>query len=120
MQGLALDPTAAYVITGGSGGLGLLFAGWMVQSGARCVVLLGRSGRVAAAADLHALAAGLARVMVMRADVARGEEAAAAATAAAAVDRRLGGVIHAAGVQVRAPLFPLILSHLVAHAFTTC
>ena len=92
---------AAYVITGGSGGLGLLFAGWMVQCGARCVVLLGRSGRVAAAADLHALAAGPARVVVLRADVACGEEAAVAAVAAAAVNRRLAGVIHAAGVQVR-------------------
>ncbi len=107
MQGPTLDPKAAYVITGGSGGLGLLFAGWMVQSGARCVVLLGRSGRVAAAADLQSLAAGQARVMVMRADVSRGEEAAAAAMAAAAVDRRLAGVIHAAGVQVCASLFHL-------------
>jgi NAD(P)-dependent dehydrogenase (short-subunit alcohol dehydrogenase family) len=88
------------MITGGSGGLGLLFAGWMVQSGARCVILLGRSGRVAAAADLMCLAAGPAQVVVMRADVSRGEEAGAAAAAAAAVGRRLAGVIHAAGVQV--------------------
>ncbi len=97
---MPLDPTAAYMITGGSGGLGLLFAGWMVQSGARCVILLGRSGRVAAAADLMCLAAGPAQVVVMRADVSRGEEAGAAAAAAAAVGRRLAGVIHAAGVQV--------------------
>ena len=101
---MPLDPTAVYAITGGSGGLGLLFAGWMVQSGARYVILLGRSGRVAAAADLMPLAAGPAQIVVMRADVSRGEEAGAAAAAATAVGRRLAGVIHAAGVQVYCPV----------------
>lgn len=97
----ALDATATYVITGGSGGLGLLFASWMVQSGAQCVILLGRSGRVAAAADLLPLAHSSAQVIVLRSDVSRGEEAAAAAAAAASINRRLAGVIHAAGLMVR-------------------
>ena len=97
MQAMVLDFRAAYVITGGSGGLGLLFASWM---GARCVILLGRSGRVASPHVLAPLAASDAQIVVMRTDVSRGEEAAAAAAAAAAVGRPLAGVIHAAGVQV--------------------
>ncbi|MBL0287785.1 MAG: KR domain-containing protein [Bacteroidetes bacterium] len=34
----------AYLITGGTSGLGLLYAKWMVQSGARKIALVSRSG----------------------------------------------------------------------------
>ena len=37
-------PDASYLITGGLGGLGLQVARWMVEQGARRIVLLGRSG----------------------------------------------------------------------------
>ena len=40
---LTLLPDAAYWITGGSGGLGLLFADWLLARGARHIVLSGRS-----------------------------------------------------------------------------
>lgn len=42
--GMLLRPDATYLITGGTGGIGLSLAPWMVENGARNVVLLGRSG----------------------------------------------------------------------------
>jgi acyl transferase domain-containing protein/SAM-dependent methyltransferase/acyl carrier protein/ribosomal protein S18 acetylase RimI-like enzyme len=41
---LRLRPDAAYLITGGLGGLGLKVARWMAEEGARHLVLLGRRG----------------------------------------------------------------------------
>ncbi len=38
-----LRPDASYVITGGRGGLGLVFARWLVERGARRLVLVGRT-----------------------------------------------------------------------------
>ncbi|KIM94801.1 hypothetical protein OIDMADRAFT_172503 [Oidiodendron maius Zn] len=43
-SGRLLRPDATYLITGGTGGIGLSLASWMVKNGARSVVLLGRSG----------------------------------------------------------------------------
>ncbi|MGX7674325.1 beta-ketoacyl synthase N-terminal-like domain-containing protein [Plantactinospora sp. DSM 117369] len=40
---LALDPTAAYLVTGGRGALGLLLAQWLYRRGARHLILLGRT-----------------------------------------------------------------------------
>ena len=40
----AIDPEAAYVITGGFGGFGMAVAAHLIGQGARCVVLIGRSG----------------------------------------------------------------------------
>ncbi len=40
----AIRADAAYLITGGHGGLGLAVARWLVEKGARHLVLLGRSG----------------------------------------------------------------------------
>ncbi|KPM39275.1 Lovastatin diketide synthase LovF [Neonectria ditissima] len=39
-----LRPDKTYIITGGTGGIGLSLGPWMVENGARSVVLLGRSG----------------------------------------------------------------------------
>ena len=72
----------------------------MVQSGAQCIILLGRSGHLASAADLQLFASSEAQIWIIRADVSRGEEAAAAAGAATRIQRKLRGVIHAAGIQV--------------------
>lgn len=43
-SGRLLRPDATYLITGGTGGIGLDLASWMIENGARSVVLLGRSG----------------------------------------------------------------------------
>ena len=90
---------------GGTAGLGLLAASHLAQSGAGALLLLGRSGRAARAADMSAVAAASAhaQVTLMRADVTGLSESRAAVDAA----RRgrgpcLGGIMHAAGLQVLA------------------
>ncbi|CAB3760747.1 beta-ketoacyl synthase [Burkholderia sp. MSh2] len=47
---LALDPHGAYLVVGGTGGLGFASARWMVERGARRLTLASRSGELAAAA----------------------------------------------------------------------
>jgi acyl transferase domain-containing protein/thioesterase domain-containing protein/acyl carrier protein len=89
---------AAYLVTGGTGSLGLATAAWLAERGAGGLVLVARRG--AGGADAAALAALAARtrVEVVAADVA---EERGVADALAAVDRLglpLAGVIHAAGV----------------------
>jgi acyl transferase domain-containing protein/acyl carrier protein len=44
--GLRLDPAAAYLIVGGTGGFGFATARWMVSRGARHLVLASRSGKL--------------------------------------------------------------------------
>jgi acyl carrier protein/NADP-dependent 3-hydroxy acid dehydrogenase YdfG len=92
-----------YVITGGPGGLGLLTAQCLLQRGARRIVLLSRSGKVAYRGQgleerLDALvAAPGAEVKVLRCDVS--VEAEVVQTLAEV--RKIGpivGIVHAAGV----------------------
>ncbi|MDN7484298.1 type I polyketide synthase [Burkholderia orbicola] len=49
-EALALDPHGAYLVVGGTGGLGFASARWMVEHGARRLTLASRSGELAAAA----------------------------------------------------------------------
>jgi acyl carrier protein len=94
-----LRPDVTYLVTGGLGSLGLAVAAWMVERGARHLVLLGRSAPTApAAAAIAELEAAGATVRVCRADVARRGELAAALDAALAGRPPLAGVIHGAGV----------------------
>ena len=44
VKGLHLDPHAAYILTGGLGGLGSSLAIWMTEHGARNLIILSRSG----------------------------------------------------------------------------
>jgi KR domain len=62
VQAELLDARSAYVITGGTGGLGLLFAAWLSGGGARHVALWGRSGRAAGGAEMNHLLCGHAQV----------------------------------------------------------
>ena len=90
---------------GGTAGLGLLAASHLAGSGACALLLLGRSGRAARAADMAAVSAASARTQVtlMRADVTELSESRAAVGAARrSAGACLGGVMHAAGQQVRA------------------
>ena len=67
----ALGPDATYLVTGGLGGLGLAAARWLVERGARNLVLAGRGDPgPAALATLEALRAAGAQVRVVAADVA--------------------------------------------------
>ncbi len=47
---LALDPHGAYLVIGGTGGLGFASARWMIERGARHLTLASRSGELAPAA----------------------------------------------------------------------
>ena len=94
-----LDERGTYLITGGLGGLGLTAARWMVERGARHLVLIGRQGATTPAQReaVRSLEAGGAEVLVARADVSRRAELAAALADARARMPPLRGVIHAAG-----------------------
>ena len=61
------DPQATYLITGGSGGLGLPLAEWLVENGARSLALVSRKG--AAGEPLEALKALGAEILTYSADV---------------------------------------------------
>lgn len=86
----------AYLVTGGLGGLGLKFAKWLVDRGARHLVLTGRSAPAEATqraiAELRVLGA---HVDVVRSDVSRRDDV---QRLLAAIPVPLRGVLHAAGV----------------------
>jgi acyl transferase domain-containing protein/thioesterase domain-containing protein/NAD(P)-dependent dehydrogenase (short-subunit alcohol dehydrogenase family)/acyl carrier protein len=92
-------PGGAYLITGGYGGLGLVVARWLAGCGAHRLVLAGRSGPsaegLAAIGELRSLGT---EVVVVRGDVACGDDASAMVAAATAEGVALRGVVHAAGV----------------------
>eukprot|EP00727_Mastigamoeba_balamuthi_P012315 m51a1_g7706 putative polyketide synthase (2901) ;mRNA; r:86795-96982 len=98
-----LDERASYAVTGGTSGLGLFVAKWLLARGAGEVVLVSRSGAVrpgAAEMERNVMAELLAsgRVRVVRADVSVASEARAAVAACAANGLELRGVFHAAAV----------------------
>ena len=91
---------AAQLLSGGTGGLGLLTARWLAEDGAAALVLASRSGRVGgeSAAEWARLRASGASVRLERCDVA---DPAATRQLLARVQHalpRLHGVWHAAGV----------------------
>ena len=101
--GAAADPTVradgTYLITGGMGGIGLRAATWLVERGARHVVLTGRRapGPEAAEAIAGMERAG-ARVMAAAADAADGDRMTALLEDVRRRFPPLRGVIHSAGV----------------------
>ncbi|MEP7121034.1 MAG: alpha/beta fold hydrolase [Byssovorax sp.] len=113
---VSLSPQASYLVTGGLGSLGLVMARWLVERGARHVVLTSRHGlpdraswgveqpaevraRIAAIEVLERLGA---QITVAAVDVASADEMAALVSA---LEPPLRGVVHAAGV---APLRTLV------------
>ncbi len=106
---VSLSEAGSYLVTGGLGALGLLVARWLVEKGARHLILSGRQGlpdraawgeahpseiraRIAAVQALEALGA---RVTVAAVDVADAEGMRALLTA---VEPPLRGLVHTAGV----------------------
>ena len=86
-----------YVISGGTGGLGRKVAGWMIERGARHVILLGRRDpSPEVAGELAALSEGDARVAFRRCDVSSFPEV-QSVLQEARDELPLGGIIHAAG-----------------------
>ncbi|WP_175426076.1 non-ribosomal peptide synthetase [Ralstonia pseudosolanacearum] len=96
----ALRSDRCYLIAGGTGGLGMKVARWMVERGARTLVLVSRQGRVAPGdepvlAEMTALGA---QVRVLAADLASEAAVRQVLNEAGATGLKLGGIVHAAGV----------------------
>jgi len=93
---LALSAERSYLVTGGLGAIGLEVAAWLVERGARHLVLLGRGGpSPAARARLDALEQRGVTLTLAALDVADRD---ALARLLADLARPLDGVFHAAGV----------------------
>jgi acyl transferase domain-containing protein/acyl carrier protein len=89
----------SYLITGGLGGLGLSVSRWLVEQGARSLVLVGRRAPdEQALAAVRAMEAVGARVLVAQADVSKRDELARLLSKIEAGLPPLGGIVHAAGV----------------------
>ncbi|NMG07496.1 hypothetical protein DP117_11645 [Brasilonema sp. UFV-L1] len=98
-KSLQLKADATYLITGGLGGIGLLVAKWMVEHGAKHLVLVGRSKPdEAATATLRALEETGTQVVVVQADVSQEEQVTSLLTQIKTSVPPLRGVIHAAGI----------------------
>jgi NADPH:quinone reductase-like Zn-dependent oxidoreductase/NAD(P)-dependent dehydrogenase (short-subunit alcohol dehydrogenase family)/acyl carrier protein len=97
--GIPVRGDRSYVITGGLGGLGLSVSRWLVERGARHLLLVGRRGPgEEAKRAMVAMEEAGASVLAVQADVSKADEV---ARIAAALDRGmppLGGIVHAAGV----------------------
>ncbi|MDF5729096.1 MAG: type I polyketide synthase [Rhizonema sp. PD38] len=98
-KSLHLKADVTYLITGGLGGIGLLVAQWMVEHGAKHLVLVGRSKPdEAATATLRALEETGTQVVVVQTDVSVEEQVTSLLTQIKTSVPPLRGVIHAAGI----------------------
>lgn len=95
----AIRPDASYLITGGLTGLGLETARWLVEQGARHLVLVGRRAPSPQTLDtLASLERAGASVQVAHADVADAAQLSELIGGLSGQTPRLRGVVHAAGV----------------------
>ncbi len=96
---LPLQPNATYLVTGGLGALGLQVARWLVERGARHVVLAGRHDPSPAARQaIERLQHSGAQVMAAQADISEAEQVRALLAAIEQTMPPLRGIVHAAGV----------------------
>ena len=96
---LSLRSDGTYLITGGLGGLGLLVAQWLVERGAKHLVLLSRSGLNPSASDrLEKLEQAGACVKIVQADVSDSKQLDRVWSEIELSSPPLRGIIHAAGV----------------------
>ena len=99
------DPEGSYLITGGLAGLGLLAAGWMLDRGARHLVLMGRSTPSAEARETIAALEGRgARIQVVQGDASREQDVASVLDSILRSMPPLRGILHSAGVLADAAL----------------
>ena len=99
-QTLKFRNDATYLITGGLGGFGLATAQWMVEHGARHLVLVGRRGATSSKAQqaVEAMEQAGAQVMVAKVDVTQEQQVAKLFLKIRQSLPPLRGVIHAAMV----------------------
>ncbi len=103
-----LSPSAAYLITGGLGGLGMETCRWMADHGARHIVLVGRRPPdEPTRLELETLREGGVELVVMQADVAEEQQMLAVFERVRSLRIELRGVVHAAGMPGYAPLAEL-------------
>ncbi|TWJ29010.1 type I polyketide synthase [Micromonospora sagamiensis] len=96
---VGIHADASYLITGGFGGLGLGVARWLADSGARQLVLVGRSGATAAVQPaLDELTRAGVQVVALAADVTVADEVTRVLAHVREHLAPLRGVVHAAGV----------------------
>jgi NADPH:quinone reductase-like Zn-dependent oxidoreductase/acyl carrier protein len=97
-QSFALNSDSTYLITGGYGGLGLAVAQWMVEGGARHLVLLGRKGPSDRSAQVIKMMKGLGiEIFEAKADVG---DLAQLESVLSEIEKSmppLKGIVHAAG-----------------------
>ena len=94
-QAVKCNSAKVYIITGGLGGLGLKLAGWLLERGARHLLLLSKSGTLNDFNAYNALVKTGADIRVKKADVASGTDMENVFTE---LKQPLGGIIHAAGI----------------------
>ncbi|QYO65133.1 SDR family NAD(P)-dependent oxidoreductase [Leptolyngbya sp. 7M] len=93
-----IRPDSTYLITGGTGGLGLLMADWLVQQGAKHLVLLSRRISPTTAPTIQAWQQAGVQVVTATVDVADRSQLAQCLNNLESSLPPLGGIIHAAGV----------------------
>lgn len=94
-------PDATYLITGGLSGLGLATARWLVEQGARALVLLGRRGATDESTPvLQWMKVQGVKVLVLQADVSQAQDVARVLAETRQAMPPLRGVIHCAGLLV--------------------
>jgi phthiocerol/phenolphthiocerol synthesis type-I polyketide synthase D len=91
-------PGAAYIVTGGLGGLGMVVARWLVDSGAGRVVLNGRGEPTDEQRDVLADLEERADIAVVTGDIALPGVAERLVAAAEETGRELRGIVHGAAV----------------------
>jgi len=97
-EALQLRADATYLITGGLGGLGLSIARWMVERGAKHLVLVGRTEGSPTAQEAVARLRKSAEIVVAPADISNRKQV---SNLLADIKRRmpaLQGIVHAAGL----------------------
>jgi acyl transferase domain-containing protein/tryptophanase/acyl carrier protein/SAM-dependent methyltransferase len=98
-HGVALRKKGVYVISGGAGGLGLIFAGFLAKQYQARLVLTGRSSlSVQLEASLEEFAKAGGEVLYLPADIANREGAQHVVRESKARFGEINGIIHAAGV----------------------
>ncbi|MDJ0730271.1 MAG: amino acid adenylation domain-containing protein [Crocosphaera sp.] len=98
-QSLTIKQERTYLITGGLGDIGLRVANWLVEKGAKNLVLLGRSQpKPTVSAKLEEMKEIGVKVVVLQADVSDFSQISAVFKQIDQTMPGLGGIIHAAGI----------------------
>ena len=112
-QPVSLKSDATYLITGGLGALGLQTANWMVEKGARHLVLIGRKqpseDKLAVISNLQQQGA---EVVVVQADVCHFEELSKIFEQVDSHQAPLKGIVHAAGIGASQAMEQIELTQL--------